>query len=123
MATRRVNTLSRSGFLFVAVELLLLLLGRRKRFCVENDSMRPALQPGDFLVVDTLAAQRARYAKGDIVVAAHPEIPNQRIVKRVIGFDAGQVLLGSDNVSQGQDSRHFGSVSRQAILGKVTVAV
>jgi nickel-type superoxide dismutase maturation protease len=95
------------------------LLRRRRRFRVQGLSMLPTLQPGEFVLIN----HHAVAASGDLVVADHPHKPI-RILKRVAGFDeAGNLLLASDNRSEGSDSRHFGPVLSQAVHGVVTLCL
>lgn len=98
-------------------ELILWLLRRRRRFRITGDSMRPLLEPGDEVLVDSGAVPRP----GDIVVARHPFIRNLRVIKRVeaVGED-GRYLLKGDNPIASDDSRAFGPVSGERILGRVT---
>ena len=57
---------------------------------------------------------------GSLVVAVHP-YKDIEICKRVaIVQSDGRLELSSDNQQVGQDSRHFGPVSPNAIVGVVT---
>lgn len=89
-------------------------LGYRDIFLVEGDSMLPHLKGGDKILFNPEAAPRV----GDIVFASHPVKKEIRIVKRVaeITSDARYFLLG-DNADESEDSRVFGTVSREDILG------
>ena len=91
---------------------------RRRRLCrVNGDSMRPALAHGDRVLYQPTRGCRV----GDVVLAAHPFVAGQTIIKRVEAFDdEGRVLLRGDDPLASSDSRGFGSVSPDAILGRVT---
>ena len=102
-------------------ELLLWLLRKRKRFRVTGNSMLPLLQPGEEILVNLSAYQKSFPEVGDIVVANHPNRPNFQIVKRVtlVNEDGNCFLIG-DNPTESTDSRSFGTVNPNKILGKVT---
>src|SRR5207249_9663409 len=90
------------------------------RFRVEDDSMRPALAPGDYVLVNRWAYKLRPPAKGDLVVVRDPEFPERFLVKRISDFpEAGQVRVVGDNAERSRDSRAFGPVARREIVGKV----
>jgi len=111
-----------SGRLRVAQECMLYLLRLRRKYKVANHSMQPALNAGDFVLVNPSAFLKRSPLVGDIVVAKHP---NQSLVlvKRVAGVDGDSIKLASDNVSVGEDSRHFGDLSKDHLLGLVTAVI
>jgi type IV secretory pathway protease TraF len=108
-----------------------LLVARLTRYEIAEDSMRPALSPGDWV----LGIRRpAGIAAGDVVVLEMPGRPGFEIVKRVaaVGGDpldtpegthtvgADEVwVLGDDPSAGSVDSRHFGPVSRSAIRARL----
>ncbi|MBN1285977.1 MAG: nickel-type superoxide dismutase maturation protease [Anaerolineae bacterium] len=98
------------------VELILWLVRRRRRFRVAGDSMRPALEPGDEVLIDPGATPRP----GDIAVARHPFVRALRVVKRVEAVEDGRYILKGDNPLESDDSRAFGPVRGEDILGRVT---
>jgi nickel-type superoxide dismutase maturation protease len=101
-------------------ELLLWLLRFRKRFRVTGTSMAPLLQPGDEVLVDPHAYQPAAPCVGDVVVSRHPYRADVRLVKRITAIlEDGRCLLEGDNLSDSTDSRSFGAVAPQQILGRV----
>ena len=77
--------------------------------------MTPTLQPGDQLTVDPKAEVRV----GDIVVAKHPFKKSVTMVKRVKDIDEGRYYLISDNPEDSSDSRSFGAISQNELIGKV----
>jgi nickel-type superoxide dismutase maturation protease len=85
------------------------------RVVVEGDSMRPALEPGDRLLV--LPWLRPR--PGGVVAAADPREPGRTIVKRVaaVNADGSAVLLG-DAPHASTDSRTFGPVPPALVKGR-----
>lgn len=85
-------------------------------FRVVDTSMQPALRPGDHLLV--LSWPRS-VRRGDIVVLRDPEAPSTFLVKRVVGHAlTGQVVVGGDSPNVSRDSRQFGPVPSQLIVGK-----
>ncbi len=101
-------------------EIFLLLLGRRKRFCVSGNSMLPCLKNGDEVIIKP----KAKLKIGDIVLANHPYKTSVKIVKRVSGIDEnGRFFLLGDNPEESTDSRTFGPISADKILGTVASKV
>lgn len=99
---------------------LLWFLGRRRRWRVENASMLPLLPPGETVLVDPRAYRRSPPQAGDIVVAAPSARPGLQAIKRVGHIlPDGRVFLIGDNRAQSTDSRTFGAVLPEDILGKV----
>jgi hypothetical protein len=80
---------------------------RLKRFVVAEDSMLPALRPGDGLI-----AIRSRHLRrGQVRCFEHPARPGFWLVKRVAGIDGTTFEARSDHDAPGAvDSRHFGLV-------------
>ncbi|MDJ0845968.1 nickel-type superoxide dismutase maturation protease [Crocosphaera sp.] len=102
-------------------ELLLWLLRLRQRFCVTGNSMFPLLEAGEEVLVDTNAYHHCLPEIGDLVIAWHPQKDNLRIIKRVVIVDEqGNCFLMGENSLESSDSRSFGLVSLQQIIGKVT---
>ena len=102
-------------------ELLLWLLRKRKRFKVTGNSMLPWLQPRQEILVNVAAYYKSPPQVGDIVVAMHPDRPNFQLVKRVkIVKENGCCFLTGDNSLESSDSRSFGFISLENIIGKVT---
>jgi signal peptidase I len=61
------------------------------RVRVENISMEPTLQSGEFVLVDKLAYRIGDIHRGDIIVFHYPQDPSQDYIKRIIGV-AGDVI-------------------------------
>lgn len=102
-------------------EWILWLLQKRKRVQVTGESMLPTLALGDIVLVDTRAYITSSPTVGDIVLAHHPFQRNLSIIKRIAEITPeGRIVLHSDNPKVGTDSRSFGSLSPQRIIGRVT---
>jgi nickel-type superoxide dismutase maturation protease len=81
---------------------------------VRGDSMRPALEPGDRLLVVRGRAVRV----GDGVALDDPRQPARTMVKRVAGRGDGGVTVLGDNPGASTDSRAFGPVAPGAVRGR-----
>ena len=105
-------------------EMALWLMRRRRLLRVIGHSMAPTLAAGQVVMIDPNAYQRRNPLEDEVVVARHPRQSELRIVKRVaavIESDAEGVLLvlASDNAAAGADSRVFGPVAVDLVLGQV----
>ena len=102
-------------------ELLLWLVRKRKRFRVAGNSMLPLLKPGEEILVDMNAYRKSPPQVGDIVVASHPRHTDYHIIKRVAAVkNEREVFLLGDNQIESTDSRRFGTIKFEQIIGKVT---
>jgi nickel-type superoxide dismutase maturation protease len=77
--------------------------------------MQPALRPGDRLLVWTWASPRV----GDIVVVRDAQFRQTLLVKRIHAIERGNFDVRGDNPNVSRDSREFGLVSRELIVGRV----
>ena len=91
---------------------------------VAEQSMLPALRPGDWL----LARRTRRIRPGQVVLAWHPSRPDFLLVKRAArrveadGEAGAGWWLESDNPAAGAvDSSRFGPVPQEKIVGRVLV--
>jgi len=90
------------------------------RFRVEDESMQPTLEPGDYVLVNRWAYRTRAPSPGDLVVVEDPEVPTRFLIKRVSEtLGAREVRLIGDNEAVSRDSRTFGSVALERIVGKV----
>jgi nickel-type superoxide dismutase maturation protease len=87
-----------------------------QRFRVEDTSMRPAVQPGDRLLVGRWLSPRP----GDLVVLRDPDDTATFLLKRVAAVEPdGSISVQGDNPNVSRDSRHFGAVPRGLLVGRV----
>ena len=77
---------------------------------VEGDSMRPALAPGDRLLVLGLPVR-----VGDVVAV---RLDGRTMVKRVAALGEDDLEVRGDNPAASTDSRVFGPVPHAAVLGR-----
>ncbi len=102
-------------------EFLLWLLRLRRRVRVSGNSMLPLLKPGDEVLADPRVYRHTAPCPGDIVVAQHPQRTNLHIIKRVVSVtENGCCILKGDNPAESTDSRSFGPITPEQILGRVT---
>lgn len=83
------------------------------RFKVSGHSMMPAIKPGQEILVSSLPYLIFNPKKGDIIAF---KVGSKFVVKRIKQAGNGKFLVGGDNR---QDSREFGWVERERIIGKV----
>ncbi len=90
------------------------------RFRVEDRSMEPTFRAGDYVLVNRWAYRVRKPSEGDVVVVRDPEQPTKFIVKRVSSVaEADAYFLVGDNAESSRDSRHFGAIRKERIVGKV----
>ncbi len=90
------------------------------RFRVDDRSMEPTLAPGDYVLVNRWAYAFRDPAPGDLVVVRDPQDQQRFLAKRVAArTDAGEYVVVGDNALASRDSRTFGPVRRELVVGKV----
>ena len=131
-------------------------------FFVRGQSMEPAFENSDYLIIDEISYRLGSPQRGDVIVFKYPQNPSQRYIKRIVGLpgetiaiEAGSVIIfnweGSqtldesdylspsvqtpgdvrvsldedeyfvlgDNRVSSADSRRWGSLPRENIIGRV----
>jgi nickel-type superoxide dismutase maturation protease len=89
------------------------------RVAVEGRSMEPALEPGDWLLVDPDAYRDRAPRTGDLVLAPDPREPERLLIKRVASVDDdGDLELSGDAAEASTDSRTFGAIDAATVLGR-----
>ena len=90
------------------------------RFRVDQRSMSPALDPGDYVLVNRWAYAFREPEVGDLVVFHDPERPRVYLCKRIAqSAGPGSYIVLGDNEAVSRDSRWFGPIPRALIVGKV----
>lgn len=74
--------------------------------------MLPTLNPGQVIV----AFKRRQYREGQVVIIRHDGLEK---VKRIHAMQGGSIDVRGDNPSSSTDSRSFGFVSQDNVLGVV----
>ncbi|HUC38739.1 MAG TPA: nickel-type superoxide dismutase maturation protease [Candidatus Acidoferrum sp.] len=87
-------------------------------FRIRDRSMEPAVRDGDYVLVSRLSYLFGRPKEKDIVVLRYPG-RKTIIIKRISKIRDGSYLVLGDNRSLSVDSRTFGPVRKDAIIGKV----
>ncbi|MEZ6186956.1 MAG: nickel-type superoxide dismutase maturation protease [Planctomycetota bacterium] len=88
---------------------------------VTGESMLPSYVDGELVWVDRRAYRGARPVAGDVVLARHPYRVDVLLLKRVALVAAdGSCELRGDNPQASTDSRSFGRVPLERILGRVS---
>ena len=131
-------------------------------FFVRGESMTPAFESGDYLIIDEISYRFQDPQRGEVIVFRYPNNPSQRYIKRIIGlpgetleikdgtvtisdqkephvldesdylssdiFTPGEMLISlaedeyfvlGDNRRASADSRRWGPLPRESIIGKV----
>ena len=79
--------------------------------------MLPGLKDGDAILINP----SEKIAEGDVVLARHPFKESVKILKRLKNFtDTGDLYLVGDNAAESTDSRSFGAVPSEYLIGKAT---
>lgn len=81
-------------------------------------SMSPVYKAGDMVLVNKLAYFLSNPKRGDIVVLADPR--DQRLIlKRIAKIAQKKYFVLGDNEKKSTDSRLFGWIKKEQIIGKV----
>jgi len=85
---------------------------------VTDSSLSPEYREGDYVVITTIPFFLRRIRAGDVIVFRHPSYGIMiKRVERVLGAGDQFFVVGEHPYSV--DSRQFGPVSKEALLGKV----
>jgi signal peptidase I len=68
------------------------------RVRVENISMEPTLQPGEFVLVNKIVYRFGEVRHGDIIVFHFPQNPAEDYIKRIIGVAGDKVVIKNQEV-------------------------
>jgi nickel-type superoxide dismutase maturation protease len=89
------------------------------RVAIEGRSMEPALEPGDWLLVDPDAFSGMPPRPGDLILVPHPLEPDLLLLKRVASIDHdGALHVLGDATDISTDSRAFGSIDPITVNGR-----
>lgn len=89
---------------------------------IRDRSMEPNFKEGDYILVNRLAYVFGRPSKGDVVVVRHPK-EKHLMLKRISLATRGKCFVVGDNEGHSADSRHFGAIDNNLVLGKVLLHI
>ena len=99
--------------------LITLVIGYRQHLRVVGNSMEGTLSSGDLITYKKINPKNLDLEVGDIVVASHPKDKSKLIIKRICRICQNKFDLRGDNFLSSTDSRTFGLVKLDLIVGKV----
>ena len=102
------------------------------RFVVRGESMMPNFPSGRRLLVSRISYLFRRPQKDDVVIIRDPRNSARELIKRIVALPGDQITLSGnqwrlhedeyfvvgDNMNHSQDSRSFGPIKRNLIIGK-----
>jgi signal peptidase I len=129
---RYAHTLFRGVFILF-ITLLLVNTYFATIFRVDGHSMDPTLHDGQFLGICKMCYWGREPQKGDVVIVQYEGSESVHFVKRITGLPGGiaetrngkirleydQYFVEGDNKEHSTDSRIYGPILREQILGKV----
>ena len=87
------------------------------RFRIVGHSMEPQIQSGQTILVSNISYWFKTPKIHDIV--AFRDSANKILIKRIISIRNGKYFLTGDNKNDSLDSRSFGEIDRDKIIGKM----
>ncbi len=95
-----------------------------RRFEIKDRSMEPQFREGDFVIASSLSYILKLPKVGDVVVARHPSKREMVVITRIAERTCdGRYVLVGDNASFSTESREFGPVAQNDIIGEVLLHV
>ena len=110
------RSLSKKPDLFT---LFSIVIGYRQHLRVVGDSMEDTISEGDLITYKKINPKNFELEVGDIVVASHPKIKSKLIIKRIYQINQNKFDLRGDNSLSSTDSREWGLIELDLIVGKV----
>jgi nickel-type superoxide dismutase maturation protease len=89
------------------------------KFKIHGESMYPTFKPGQEIISFNWAYLGKKPKVGEIIVIKYS---GKEIIKRVKKVEGEEVFVEGDNKDESTDSRHFGSVKVENVVGKVIYA-
>ena len=96
-----------------------ILIGYRQHLRVVGNSMEDTISEGDLITYKKINPKKLGLVVGDIVVFSHPKIKNKLIIKRIYKIHENKFDLRGDNSLSSTDSREWGLIELDLIVGKV----
>ena len=88
------------------------------KYKISGNSMSPAVSVGDVVLVNRLAYLFKKPLKGHIVALLDPR-DGRILIKRITRIEGSSYFVQGDNKNSSTDSRVFGMIKKQEIVGKV----
>ena len=95
------------------------LFGKMGTVAVSGESMMPTYRSGDWLVV----AWGAQFKIGDVILVEREERPGLFLIKRLERSEGSNYWVEGDNKSISTDSREWGFIGPNEIVGRVLFRV
>ena len=99
--------------------LFFIIIGYRQHLRVVGNSMEDTISEGDLITYKKINPKNFELEVGDIVVASHPKIKSKLIIKRIYQIHQNKFDLRGDNSLSSTDSREWGLIELDLIVGKV----
>jgi signal peptidase I len=107
---------------FAVVSVLIVLpirLWIAQPFIVSGASMEPALESGDYLIIDEISYRFTEPKDGDVIVFRYPVDPSKYFIKRITNIpEKNEYFVEGDNKTASYDSRYWGNVPKENIIGR-----
>ncbi|MBI1919269.1 nickel-type superoxide dismutase maturation protease [Candidatus Microgenomates bacterium] len=88
------------------------------RFVVSGHSMEPNFKEGQIVLISSIPYLFRPPKISDVVVIKDPR-SRRLLLKRIISRENQKYFVSGDNPQASTDSRTFGSINKENILGKV----
>jgi nickel-type superoxide dismutase maturation protease len=88
------------------------------KYKISGDSMIPTFRDGDVLLVNRLAYWFRRPQKGEVIALQDPR-DGKTLIKRIKKIEKDTYFVLGDNKLHSTDSREFGMIGKNLIIGKV----
>lgn len=76
-------------------------------FFVRGESMIPAFENGDYLIIDEISYRFQDPQRGEVIVFRYPHDPSQRYIKRIIGLPGETVEVKEGRVAISNQEEFF----------------
>ena len=93
-----------------------------RTIAVSGSSMSPTFNDGDWLIFRShrrASAKQVQHLLGKVVVIERKSYPGIHFIKRVIRADANGIWVEGDNKEASTDSRNWGALTPDEIVGVV----
>lgn len=133
MTKKLVAFLNTLGITLFSILLIVILLGQT--IVISGESMEPSLSDGENVFADKLSLNILPIKRDDIIVFRLTNSSDTMLIKRVVGLPSEKVTIEGkeiqvpsdayyvmgDNKTHSTDSRTFGTINKNNILGRAIV--